>query len=132
VAQIKANRLNIEVEDHGDPSHPTVLLIMGLAAQLTHWPPAFVDAIVKQGFRVISFDNRDIGLSEKLHTKLALKPTHMGLARMIGLKGLAPYTLSDMAKDAIGVLDALDVDDAHIIGVSMGGMIGQSRALRRG
>ncbi len=123
--QIKANRLTIEVEEHGDPSHPAVLLIMGLAAQLTHWPPAFIDGIVDQGFRVIAFDNRDIGLSEKLHAKRALKPSRMALARLLGLKGLAPYTLSDMAKDAVGVLDALDIEAAHVVGVSMGGMIGQ-------
>ena len=125
MARIKANGIELEYEDHGDPSDPAIVLIMGLAAQLTHWPPAFIEDLVKAGFRVVAFDNRDIGLSEKLHTKRALKPTQMALARAVGLKGLAPYTLEDMAKDVVGLKDSLHIDRAHIIGVSMGGMIGQ-------
>ena len=125
MAQIKANGIEIEFEDHGDPSDPAILLIMGLAAQLTHWPPAFIEALVAQGRRVIAFDNRDIGLTEKLHDKRAPKPAMMALARLVGMKRIAPYTLKDMAADAAGVLDALEIDSAHVVGVSMGGMIGQ-------
>ncbi|MEL7486938.1 MAG: alpha/beta hydrolase [Pseudomonadota bacterium] len=125
MAKLKANGIEIEYEDHGDPSNPAILLIMGLAAQLTHWPPAFIDALTAQSYRVIAFDNRDIGLSEKLHAKRAPKPTYMAAARLIGLKRLAPYTLRDMARDAASLLKKLDIDSAHVVGVSMGGMIGQ-------
>ena len=125
MAQIKANNIEIEVEEHGDASAPAVLLVMGLAAQLTFWPRGFIDRLVKDGYRVIAFDNRDIGLSQKLHAKRALKPTYMALASAVGLKGLAPYRLTDMTADAVGVLDALSIEKAHIVGVSMGGMIAQ-------
>lgn len=132
MAQIKANKTDIEVETHGKKGDPAVLLVMGLAAQLTHWPPAFIKSLVDQGHFVIAMDNRDIGLSEKFHSKRAMKPTHMALAKMVGLKALAPYTLRDMAKDCVGVLDAFDVDAAHVIGVSMGGMIAQVMAAEHG
>ncbi len=125
MAQLNANGLTIEYEEYGSASNPAILLIMGLAAQLTHWPPAMIDALVKAGYRVIAFDNRDIGLTQKLHAKRSPRPARMAIAKMIGLKGLAPYTLKDMAKDTVGVLDALSIERAHVIGVSMGGMIGQ-------
>lgn len=122
---VKANNVDIEVETHGRKGDPAVLLIMGLAAQLTYWPKDYIDALVEEGYYVIAFDNRDIGLSQKLRSKRAPNPVHMTIAGMVGLKGIAPYTLRDMAKDAVGVLDALSVDSAHVVGVSMGGMIGQ-------
>ncbi|MEL6363718.1 MAG: alpha/beta hydrolase [Pseudomonadota bacterium] len=125
MAQLTANGVKIEYEDHGDPSNPAVLLVMGLAAQLTFWPPAFIEHLVGLGYRVIAFDNRDVGLSEKLHAKTALKPQYMAIASLLGLKRLAPYTLRDMAADTVGVLDALNIDRAHLVGVSMGGMISQ-------
>ncbi|MEM7740633.1 MAG: alpha/beta hydrolase [Pseudomonadota bacterium] len=128
MAQLIANNIEIEVEDHGDPSNPAVLLIMGLAAQLTLWPPALIQHLVDEGYRVIAFDNRDVGLSKKLHTKRAPKPQLMILAGRLGLNGLAPYRLNDMAADAVGVLDALNVKDAHVVGASMGGMIAQIMA----
>ena len=123
---VKANGINIEVETHGPENGPAVLMIMGLAAQLTHWPADFIGALTKQGYRVITFDNRDIGLSEKLHAKRAPQPmAYAALSRLPFMKALAPYTLKDMAGGAVGVLDALKVEKAHVIGVSMGGMIGQ-------
>ncbi len=123
---VKANGINIEVEEFGRKSDPTVLLIMGLAAQLTLWPKSFIDKLVEARLHVVRFDNRDIGLSEKLHSKRAPHPaTAMTAIRLFGLKALAPYTLHDMAADSVGVLDALGVKSAHIVGVSMGGMIGQ-------
>ncbi|MEO1656978.1 MAG: alpha/beta hydrolase [Pseudomonadota bacterium] len=123
--QLTANNIAIEVEEHGDPSNPAVLLVMGLAAQLTLWPPALIEHLVAQGYRVIAFDNRDVGLSQKLHTKRAPKPQYMAIASLLGFNRLAPYTLREMAGDAVGVLDALDVEQAHVVGVSMGGMISQ-------
>ncbi|MEM0928765.1 MAG: alpha/beta hydrolase [Pseudomonadota bacterium] len=130
--QLTANNIKIEVDDHGDPSNPAVLLVMGLAAQMTLWPPAFIEHLVGQGYRVIAFDNRDVGLSEKLHTKRAIKPQYMAIASLLGLKRLAPYRLNDMALDAVGVLDALDIEQAHVVGVSMGGMISQIVAAEHG
>ncbi len=129
MARVKATGIEIEVEEHGSKADPAVLLIMGLAAQLTLWPQALIDALVAAGYRVVAFDNRDIGLSEKLHAQRAMKPaTYLFAARFLGLRSLAPYTLHDMAKDSVGVMDALAIDRAHVVGASMGGMIGQLMA----
>jgi len=126
MAKILSNGLKLEVEEFGKPSDAPVLLIMGLAAQLTRWPEAFVGSIVDNGFRVITFDNRDVGLSEKMISDRASSPLAVALLNTVGLADLlAPYKLTDMAKDAAGVLDALDIKRAHVIGASMGGMIGQ-------
>jgi len=126
VAKILSNGLKLEVEEFGRPSDPSVLLIMGLSAQLTRWPDAFIESIVEEGFHVVAFDNRDIGLSEKLISERATSPMAVALLNTVGLASLlAPYKLTDMAKDTVGVLDALEIERAHLIGASMGGMIGQ-------
>lgn len=126
MAKFICNGLEIEVEEYGKTSDPAVLLIMGLAAQLTRWPEAFLESLVDAGYRVIVFDNRDIGLSEKLNSERAAPPLLVTLFDSVGLAGLlAPYKLPDMAKDTVGVLDALNIERAHVIGASMGGMIGQ-------
>jgi pimeloyl-ACP methyl ester carboxylesterase len=131
--KIRANGIDIEVEDTGadgsQAGRPVVLLIMGLGMQLVAWPPAMVAALVDAGYRVIRHDNRDIGLSQHFD--------HLGTPNVIwatvklklGLGLTPPYSLGDMAADAVGVLDALNVPAAHIIGVSMGGMIAQRVAL---
>jgi pimeloyl-ACP methyl ester carboxylesterase len=126
MAKIVSNGLTLEVEQHGKKSDPAVLLIMGLAAQLTRWPDDFIAALVSGGFRVIAFDNRDIGLSEKLDAERAPSPATVVLLDKVGLASLvAPYKLTDMATDTLGLLDALEIERAHVIGASMGGMIGQ-------
>ena len=126
MAKILSNGLKLEVEEFGRPSDPSVLLIMGLSAQLTRWPDAFIESIVEEGFHVVAFDNRDIGLSEKLISERATSPMAVALLNTVGLASLlAPYKLTDMAKDTVGVLDALEIERAHLIGASMGGMIGQ-------
>jgi len=126
VAKILSNGLKLEVEEFGKPSDPPVLLIMGLAAQLTRWPEAFIESLVDNGFRVIAFDNRDVGLSTKMISDRASSPLAVALLNTVGLADLlAPYKLNDMAKDAAGVLDALNIERAHVIGASIGGMIGQ-------
>ena len=126
MAKILSNGLKLEVEEFGRPSDPSVLLIMGLSAQLTRWPDAFIESIVEEGFHVVAFDNRDIGLSEKLISERATSPMAVALLNTVGLASLlAPYKLTDMAKDTVGVLDALEIERAHVIGASMGGMIGQ-------
>lgn len=112
-------------ETQGDPANEPVLLIMGLGMQLISWPDSFCEGLVRQGFYVIRFDNRDSGLSTKL-THLGKPNVMFALLKMrLGIPLKAGYTLNDMASDAIGVLDALGIQKAHIIGASMGGMIAQ-------
>lgn len=126
--KVSANGIGIEVEDTGG-SGPAVLLVMGLGMQLIAWPPAFVQALVAAGFRVVRFDNRDIGLSTHFDSKGVPNVIWESLKLRLGLPVRAPYTLEDMARDALGVLDALGIGRAHVVGVSMGGMIAQRVAL---
>jgi pimeloyl-ACP methyl ester carboxylesterase len=129
--KVKANGIELEVVDSGkgQGDKPAVLLIMGLGVQLTFWPHQLIDALVAAGYRAICFDNRDIGLSQFFdgHGDPNLVWTVTKLR--LGLKVKPPYTLQDMAADALGVLDALQVQRAHVVGVSMGGMIAQRVAL---
>lgn len=123
--QITANGITIEYDEHGHQDNPPMLLVMGLGAQMTFWPIELVEALAARGFRVIRFDNRDIGLSQKFHgVKVPGMVWHM-IRKRLGFAPRVPYTLSDMAADAIGVLDALGIEKAHIVGASMGGMIAQ-------
>ncbi|MBG9390002.1 alpha/beta fold hydrolase [Caenimonas aquaedulcis] len=131
--KVTANGIGIEVEDTdadgSQAGRPVVLLIMGLGMQLIAWPPAFVQALQDAGFRVVRFDNRDIGLSQHFD--------HLGVPNLlwesfkfkVGLPVRAPYGVQDMADDTLGVLDALGIETAHVVGVSMGGMIAQRVAL---
>lgn len=128
--KVTANGIKIEYETFGDPAHPAMLLIMGLGMQLTRWPVELVDALVARGYYVIRHDNRDIGLST--HFDQAGKPNlpKVVLTRLLGLRPRLAYYISDMADDAVGLLDALKIDRAHIVGASMGGMIAQHVAAR--
>ncbi|MEO9461563.1 MAG: alpha/beta fold hydrolase [Marinomonas sp.] len=130
--QVTANGLTLEYDEHGDPSHPPLLLVMGLGAQMTMWPIEMVEALAAKGFRVIRFDNRDIGLSQKMEGIKAPGVVRQVIFGKLGMKPKVPYTLSDMADDAIGVLDALGIDRAHVVGGSMGGMIAQRMAIHHG
>ena len=121
--------IDIFYEDHGDPAHEVILLIMGLGAQLTLWPDELVEALVGEGFRVIRYDNRDIGLSQKIEGARAPSLPMQVLRKKIGFPARVPYTLTDMARDGIGVLDALGIARAHAVGASMGGMIAQLMAV---
>ena len=131
--KIKANQIDIEIEDTGpDPAglaRPAVLLIMGLGMQLVAWPPAMVQALVDEGFRVIRLDNRDIGLSQKFDHLGKPNLVWESLKYKLGLTVKSPYSLHDMAADALAVLDVLQLEKAHVVGVSMGGMIAQRVAL---
>ncbi len=121
----RANGIELEYESFGNPADPTILLIMGLGAQLTLWPLPFVEALVERGFHVVRYDNRDVGLSTKLDH---VRPPRVGmlvLQRLLRLRPRVPYTLGDVAADAAGLLDALGIEKAHIVGASMGGMIAQ-------
>ncbi len=122
---ILANGITLEYESLGDPGAPAVLLVMGLGMQLVAWPDAFCDGLVRKGFRVIRFDNRDCGLSQKLDELGTPRVPGMILRALLGFPVRAPYDLSAMAADTVGLLDALGVPQAHVVGASMGGMIGQ-------
>jgi pimeloyl-ACP methyl ester carboxylesterase len=123
--QTTNNGVTLEYETHGDPKNPALLLIMGLGAQLTLWPIELVEALVARGYFVIRHDNRDIGLSTKFTEAGVPDLAGVVMARMVGRRPNVPYTLSDMAGDAVAVLDAVGVAKAHIVGASMGGMIAQ-------
>jgi pimeloyl-ACP methyl ester carboxylesterase len=128
--KVPANGIEIEYETFGPEGGEPLLLIMGLGQQLTRWPVSLIDSLVVEGFRVIRFDNRDIGLSTWFdHVATPDLPTVFG-ALVGGKDPGAPYLLSDMADDAAGLLDALGIARAHVAGVSMGGMIGQMLAAR--
>lgn len=131
--QVKANGIDIEYESFGRSSDPAILLIMGFSAQMTMWPASLCEGLAAQGFRVIRFDNRDVGKSTHLLHLGAPNPMEAMAKLMSGQKVMdAPYMLDDMAADAVGLLDALDIRDAHIVGASMGGMIAQLVAAKHG
>lgn len=128
--QISANGIRLEVEDHGSPGGEPLVLIMGLGMQLVAWHEDFVAMLAARGFRVIRFDNRDIGLSQSFDD---LGEPNLPLAALKGALGLpviGPYHLRDMAADTVAMLDALGIERAHICGASMGGMIAQHIAVR--
>ena len=125
---IKANGISLEYESHGNADNPTILLIMGLGMQLTAWPDDFCDALVKQGFRVVRFDNRDIGLSTKFPQLGVPNLAWASIKHWFALPVKSGYLLDEMATDAVGLIDALGIRAAHIVGVSMGGMIAQQIA----
>ncbi len=113
----------------GSPDAEVILLVMGLGAQMTLWPDELVAALVGDGFRVIRYDNRDIGLSQKMEGARAPSLAVQVLRKKIGFPARVPYTLKDMADDGIGLLDALGIASAHVVGASMGGMIVQLMAV---
>jgi len=120
-----ANGLEICYETFGNPADPPLLLVMGLGAQMITWDEEFCRTLADRGFHVIRFDNRDSGLSSKIEGGPVPNP----VAAMGGDTSSASYRLSDMAGDAVGLLDALGIAKAHIVGASMGGMIVQTIAI---
>ena len=127
----KTNGIELEYDTLGSANDPAVLLVMGFALQMTRWPEGLKRGLADAGFRVIWFDNRDVGLSTEIANITPLGALEMMQAAMKGkdTSKLAAYTLDDMAADTAGLLDAIGVDQANIIGMSMGGMIGQLMAL---
>jgi pimeloyl-ACP methyl ester carboxylesterase len=125
---VQANGLQLAYDEFGAPKDPAIILIMGLGTQMIGWPVSFCENLATLGFRVIRFDNRDIGLSEKLHNSGTPNLIKIALRTKLGLESKVPYRLHDMAIDTIGVMDALDIDVAHLVGISMGGMIAQTVA----
>jgi pimeloyl-ACP methyl ester carboxylesterase len=131
--KVRANGIEIEVEvDEASPSNERdpLVLVMGIGAQLVHWPDGFLDALRGAGFRLVRLDNRDVGLSTNLRHLAVPDPRKVMMRALLGLSVEAPYSLTDMADDIVGVLDALGIARAHMLGASMGGMIAQTFALR--
>ena len=127
--QVRANGIDIEYESFGRDGDPLILLIMGFAAQLILWPEALCLGLAAKDFRVVRFDNRDVGRSTHF-ASLAAPDSRALLAEiMAGRRPDVPYSLDDMADDAVGLMDALRVERAHIVGASMGGMIAQLVAI---
>ena len=126
--QVRANDIDIEYEEFGASSDPTILLIMGLGMQLIAWPEPFCRDLAECGYRVIRYDNRDTGFSTKFDGHKAAGVLSMIIRSTLHLPIRVPYKLKDMADDAVGLLDALGIETAHVIGASMGGMIAQNVA----
>jgi proline iminopeptidase len=128
MASVDIGGLTLAYDERGDPGAPVIVLVMGLGVQMIFWPEAFCDMLAQRGFRVVRFDNRDIGLSTRLD--------HLGTPRIaleaikyaLHLPVRAPYRIDDRARDTIGVMDALRIERAHLVGCSMGGMIVQNVA----
>jgi pimeloyl-ACP methyl ester carboxylesterase len=123
MARAQANGIELEYDEVGPANGEPLLLIMGLGGQMTRWPSAFMDKLAARGLRVIRYDNRDVGLSTKLEGVPDFPAMFKALSE--GKKPDVPYVLDDMAADAVGLLDALDIKRAHIVGASLGGMIAQ-------
>ena len=126
--QIYVNNIRLQVEDTGERDRPAVLLIAGMSMQLIVWPDTMLRALHQAGFRVVRFDNRDNGLSESLDSLGTPHLLWFMLQQKLGMSPQPPYSLTDMTQDALGVMDHLQLQQAHVVGVSMGGMIAQRMA----
>ena len=122
---VQSNSIRMAYESMGPDEGPVIILVAGLYNQLIRWPMAFCELLIAQGYRVIRFDNRDIGLTEKMDNQSAPTLFRLALRSLFGIPVKVPYTLDDMAADTVGLMDALDIEKAHIVGMSMGGMISQ-------
>lgn len=125
----RANGIDLCYEIFGDPAAEPLLLIMGLGAQMVQWDDDFCRQLAARGFRVIRFDNRDIGKSSRLSGGKPLTAFELLKMRLLKIPVKAPYRLSDMAEDTVGLMDALGIASAHLVGASMGGMIAQEIAI---
>jgi pimeloyl-ACP methyl ester carboxylesterase len=125
----RANGIEICYDIFGDGDAEPMVLIMGLGAQMIHWDDAFCRQLAQQGFRVIRFDNRDIGLSSKMTGGKPFTLFELARLRFLGTPVDAPYKLHDMATDVVALLDVLRIKSAHVVGASMGGMIAQEMAI---
>ncbi|MCO7621624.1 alpha/beta fold hydrolase [Pseudomonas guariconensis] len=128
VQRAELGELSLVYQSVGAPSDPVLLLVMGLGGQLIHWPDDVVEALCRQGFRVVRYDNRDAGLSRWNQLPASANLTVELLRYKLGLPVSAPYTLTDMATDGLRLMDELKVEQFHVLGVSMGGMIAQHLA----
>lgn len=122
-------KFTLAYQTFGDPTHTPLLLVMGLGAQMLSWSEEFCMELASRQFWVIQFDNRDVGLSTKMEQAAMPRPWRLLSASVFGTPLAAPYLLRDMATDAVGLLDFLGIDRAHVVGASMGGMIAQEMAI---
>jgi pimeloyl-ACP methyl ester carboxylesterase len=129
MATANANGIQIEYDTFGKSSHPALLLIIGLGSQLIHWQDEFCQKIAHNGFYVIRYDNRDSGLSTKFEGLSSEEIMEKIKALFSGQKVSVPYTIDDMSSDAVGLLDEMNIEKAHICGMSMGGYIAQTFAI---
>jgi pimeloyl-ACP methyl ester carboxylesterase len=125
VTQIVANGISLEFDIRGDVFDPAIVLIRGLGTQMIDWPEELLEGLEAEGFRVVIFDNRDVGLSEKFVGLPDLRAVAEG-------GEIPPYTIQDMADDVAGLMDSLEIEQAHVFAISLGGMIGQLLALNHG
>jgi pimeloyl-ACP methyl ester carboxylesterase len=125
----RANGIEICYEIFGDAGSEPMLLIMGLGAQMIHWDDEFCWQLAARGFRVVRFDNRDIGKSSKMTGGKRLTPIELLKLRFLKIPVAAPYKLRDMAEDVTGLMDVLGINSTHLVGASMGGMIAQELAI---
>src|SRR5471030_1806123 len=125
---VDLDQVSLAYQSIGRASDPALLLVIGLGGQLIHWPDEVVVALCQQGFRVIRYDNRDVGLSTWIQPPASANLTYEVLRYKLGLPVSAPYSLTDMADDALGLMDSLHVRQFHVLGASMGGMIAQHLA----
>ncbi|WP_291686625.1 alpha/beta hydrolase [Bradyrhizobium sp.] len=123
------NGIDLCYEIFGDANAEPMLLIMGLGAQMVLWDDDFCSQLAARGFRVIRFDNRDMGKSSHLSGGGRLTPMELLKQRFLKIPVVAPYNLRDMAEDTVGLMDALGIRSAHVVGLSMGGMIAQEIAI---
>jgi pimeloyl-ACP methyl ester carboxylesterase len=130
--KVQANGIQLEYETFGKASNPAILLIMGLGGQMILWPEEFCRELADGGFHVIRYDNRDVGLSTHIAHARRANLMQAGFMAMLGLPVRAPYTLKHMTDDAVGLMDALKLPGAHVVGASMGGMIAQTLAAHHG
>ena len=126
--EILANGLTFHYESRGNEADPVILLIMGLGVQMILWPEPLIDALVQSGFRVVRFDNRDVGLSTRLHHLPVPNIPLQTIKFMMGMQVEAPYRIEHMATDTAALIDALGLNRPHVVGASMGGMIAQNLA----
>ncbi len=129
MTMITSNGLQLAYEEHGNVQDPVLLMVQGLGMPLSAWPQALIDALVAERFRVIVFDNRDIGQSQLMRDMNVPNMLIQTLRRKLRLTVKAPYQLTDMMRDVAGLMDALEIPSAHLVGVSMGGMISQLLAI---
>lgn len=125
---VSSNGIELFYESRGPETGETIVFVMGLSAQMVFWPEPLLDSLVERGYRVVRFDNRDVGKSSRIRRRLKHGPLTAIMRSYVGLSVDAPYTLHDMVDDTVGLLDALAIERAHVVGASMGGMISQLMA----
>jgi pimeloyl-ACP methyl ester carboxylesterase len=129
MATVTSNGLQLAYQEHGNITDPVMLMVQGLGMPLSGWPDVLIEALVAEGFRVIVFDNRDIGRSELLHHMKVPNLLVQILRRKLRMRVKTAYQLTDMMRDVEGLMDALQIESAHLVGVSMGGIISQLLAI---